>query len=431
METFNRIIFERSLFSRTNDTDAMISLRCNKTNELLYCIPMGLVVTQAIGLLSPLVVVTFKDMNGDLFNNIKPDMSDVFLLKYARSNNEVAEIRLKIVNVEYTGTVIGSTGNIEFRVTFMGENWYEMNSKCNNRGWNNTSVSKIVESICGEGKYTDLKIHQTSGNVDSMIQHNESNKSFMLRLLDNAYSDTNDGHYSFGANIDGQFFFKNIDTHINDYRPRMRNNDVIRFSLFSPSLDEADTLAQKNKNRVVPAYFVGFSGENNYQKLVNSYASGVNSSYYDFDTGQYKRTKNTLSNSEIYSLSDVSSLYEEHSNNSHMIFLGTDKKSSKKAKAKMSRALFDSINIKIMTEGSTNVSIFDVVDLDVNNTSQYNITTKNLIHSGFYIVKNVVTSFSFTESVTMSSTITLSRHGFNINGIDDFSNLEETGRGKI
>lgn len=429
-ENFDLVIFERSLFSRTNNTDAMISLRCNKTNELLYCIPKSLSVTQSIGLFSPLVVVTFTDMNGDLFNNIKPDMSDVFLLKYARSENEVAELRLKIVNVEYTGTVIGSSGNIEFRVTFMGENWYEMNSKCYNRGWSGT-ISSVVSDIVKDGKYIETKIHSTSGKFESIVQCYETNKSIFTWLLDNAYSDNNDGHYAYGANIDGQFFFKNLDTHINDYRPRMRNNNVITFSLFSPSLDERDTLTKKNNNKSVPAYFVGFSGENNYQNLVNSYASGVVSSYFDFDTGVYKTKQNQVNGLEISSLSDVTSLYDMHGTNRQIHYLGTDNKSQKKAKTKISRNIFNSSTLKIMTEGSPNISIFDVVELDINNTSEFNNTIKNQIHSGFYVVKNVVTSFSFSESVVMTSTIGLTRHGVNRNTIDNFDEMEVTSRGKL
>jgi hypothetical protein len=384
-----------------------------------------------MGMLSPMVSVTFTDINGDLFNNLKPDMSDVFLLKYARSESEVAEIRLKIVNVEYTGTVIGSTGSIAFRVIFMGENWYEMNSKCYNRGWGNVPLSTVVSEITKDGKYTETKIHATSDKFESVVQCYETNKSLMKWILDNAYSDTNDGHYSYGVNIDGQFFFKNLDKHINDYRPRMRNNDVIRFSLFSPSLDEKKTLDQKKENRFIPAYFVGFSGENNYQKLVDTYASGTKTSYFDFDSGQYKTKTVRVNDLNCNTLTDVSSLYDEHSGNNKVMYLGTDDKVDKKTRTKLSRALFDSSNIKIMTEGTPNVSIFDVVDLDINNTSQFNITSKNLIHSGFYVVKNITTSFSFQESVVITSTITLTRHGVNVNSIDNFDDMQETARGKI
>ncbi len=431
MSSFDLVLFERSYFSRYNETDAMVSLRCNKTNELLHCIPTGLTVTQSIGLLSPVVIATFIDLNGDLFNNVKPDASDVFLLKFAKSDNEVVEMRLKMVNVELTGTVLGSTGNIEFRVTFMGENWFEMNTVCKSRGWSNALLSNVVSDIASEGMYSELKIHPTSKRQGSIVQPNRTNKEMLNWVIDNAFSDANDGNYLFGVNLDGQFFFKNIERHITEYRPRMRNGDIITFELFSPSLNESETLAKKKDNVVVPAYFVGFSSEINYQKSVSELGMGVNAAYFDFETGKYKKSRVTVSNTDISSLSDVVGLYQEHTTSPKTVYLGTDVDCNKKLRARMAKNINNVLPIKIMTEGSTNVSIFDVVALDVNNTSQMSITTKNLLYSGFYLVKNVVTSFSFKESVAVSSSLTLVRQGYNRNSLDQFDNMVETGRGRL
>jgi hypothetical protein len=388
-------------------------------------------VTQSIGALSPIVVVTFTDIGGDLFNHLKPDMADVFTLKFIRAKDNQVEIKLKIVNVEYTGTVLGSSGNVEFRLTLMGENWYEMNALKFNRGWSDKLISDVVSDVVSVGKFRDVKIHQTKNRSKSVVQPHSTNVDFLKWLKTQAISNTVDGHYCFGVNYDNQFFFKNISQHIIDYRPRIRNNEIITFTLAAPEDNVIDAVRSKNNNNEIPAYFLGFSGETNYSEIVRGTVSGGKVSYVDFETGQYKTKNISLESLDANTLSDKTSLHAMHQSNNNFKFFGSDSQFERKARVKQSEELFNSIAFKLVTEGAPNLSIFDLVYVDVNNTTVTATSSKNSIHSGYYIVKNAITAFSFSNTVTMSTTMTLSRHGYNINNIDDFSDMVETKRGKI
>ncbi|WGH49694.1 hypothetical protein [Alishewanella phage vB_AspM_Slicko01] len=425
------IIFERSLFTGNTDTNAKVSLTSTITNELLNCIPRAMSVTQSIGMLSPLVIVTFNDINGDLFNHLKPDMADVFTLKFIRSDSNQVEMKLKIINVEYTGTVVGATSNIEFRVTFMGESWYEMTAAINNRGWNDTLFSDVVKDVVSVGKFRETKIHATSNKAKSIIQPHNTNLDFLKWIKLQSFSNTVDGHYAFGVNYDNQFFFKNIAQHIIDYRPRMRNDEVITFKLMAPEDNANDAIQSKINNNQVPAYFVGVSGQTDYSDTVRSKASGGSVGYVDFTTGAYKTKAVSIGELDAPMLSDKASLHTMHAKNKNFCFYGTDASYDKKEKTRLSEEAFNAMTLKILTEGSPNISIFDLVYVDINNTNEQTSSIKNLIHSGYYIVKNAVTTFSFEETVSMTTGITLARHGYNTNNIDDFSDMVETKRGKI
>lgn len=425
-------IFDRTIVRGNPDEDLQVILSCEKENQVDLCLPQSVEITESVGMLSPIMVVTFKDMNGDLFNHLKIDESATWVLELKRTFDEFLELRLKISKIEAINGVIGRPMDMSFKLHFMAENWYDVLAKVHNRGWSETPLHEVIQEIVDECDFNETEIHEISNEDETFVQPYCNNMQFLKWCQGEAFHEDNDGFYVYGVNTSNNFFFLNTETHLENELVNIKTENIPKF-IMRPAPSTVDEIKrEKSDNEQIPAYFYGIELKEQYSTSVTNAVSGVKAMWYDFETGEYHKEQTRVRDLEASQLSDYTVLREEHSDNNIKYFGGRDVDTQKKANSYLNRQAQNIARVNILTTGSILLSIFDFIELNIPNTVYDSNLPMNMIMSGIYMVHGITHRIGFTDNAaSLNTTIELERHGVDNQQFGDFSNLEDTARGKI
>lgn len=426
------IIFERFAIKGNPDEDAFVSLSCEQENEVQYCEPISLEITEAVDTMTPVIVVTFKDMNGDLFNHMKINTGAEWKLEYGRSLEESITMTIKPVKIEAINGVMGRPMEISFKVYFFLSNWYESLCQVHNRGWSEEkTISDVVSDLVSDLGFDNTEIHDTD-NKGPFVQPFVTNVAMTKWCREQAIDSESESEYHFGVNTSNNFFFYNTDRLFDQERVNINSNRLPKFIMKSQPDKMSDIRKEKSDNDMIPSYFQGIEYKEDYASGLKLGASGIRASWYDWETGEHKIVKKSVDQLDAFSLSELTNVRDIHADNVFKFCGGRDNETDRKAASYLNEVTKSITKVNILTSGSILLSIFDVVELFIPNTVYDSSVPNNDILGGLYMVEKITHRFGFNDSlVSLNTSIKLQRHGVNSVNYSGFDDLLPTSKGTI
>jgi hypothetical protein len=428
------VIFQRAVSRRDPNTDVFVSLTTEGENEVFRSTPKKLELFEGMGYISPIVVATFVDGGGDLFNHMKINTGAIFTLAFGRTFEDSVSIDLRVSRVDQVNTVFGRPHDIEIKITFISANWFQLLSKRFNKGWANVKYSDVVSEIASECGFSETSITESEGEIKSVIQPYWTNRRMFEWIRKHARPLEGDtyGHYEFGATLDNRFFFESTDDTIKRQQSDIKNGTVPLLRLQSPPQNPEQSVRSKSDNKGIPTYFMAFNNQEFFASGIQNGAGGYESMYFDWETDEYVTEVHTFDQEPVPQLSDLTLIREQFKENTTRYYGGRDSETPFHARNSMDEAAHSMQQLSVTTEGTPFINVFDIIELMIPNTNLGSKIPISAIYSGFYVVASARHHFTFDDgTIKYSTEMNLSRHGVDQVDYDGFDDLIESSRGKI
>lgn len=422
------VLFERQIAKESSEEQILIQLSCEQDFEVAFANPQYVKVFEGLSMGSPYIIVDFIDANGDAVNINKMDTNAVFTLSFGKSITESRVIRMKIAKIEFGNKSMGTSSNFAFAVHFVHESWNTFIHKTYNRGWSNVRYSDIVSTIASESGFNVRHIAETPNTIPQVTQPNWSNLKLLQHISDRARpKNPATGHFEFGIDLEGNFFFMPLSELISkahenkvDRPPSENRSTIPLFKLDGNPQNEENRRRLKEENGFVPQTFHTFSVQENYMNQIMQGAGGITTSYYDFNTGTYKKKENKMSETDIDQLSEWSLIHADNERSSMRMYGGRDAGVEQRGRNRLSDSANSIQRITIQCDGTSYVKIGDLVEVLIPNPPEVYNTPYNEVYSGYYIVSNVENVFRLNKRTAYKTVLTLSRQGIDMKELDGY-----------
>lgn len=426
------VILSRMIARGDPELSVFVRLTCEEVNEISMSVPRKLVIHEGFGLLSPIVVLTIADARGDMFNHMMPDTGAKFNLAIGRDVDDAITFPMKIAKYEQANSALGRPHDMEMKITFVMEGWFNTFTKKHSRSWKDKLVTEVVEEIAGECGFSSVEVTPSKDTLESIIQPWWSNSTMMKWLRKRGYPDTDtDGHYEYGMNLDGVFKFMSVNDIIEKKLPEIRSKSVPVLRLQAPKTDTSEYVADLNANKMIPAFFVSISNTNEYMSGISAGASGITPTWWDWETGEYKSEQLAFDGQRFPQLSDLSMIRDVDVEANIQFNGGRDTRTVEYARNELSEASNSMNSIVVMTQGTPYARSFEVMEIIIPNTDLGSKIPINEIHSGFYTVAGVQHIFALGEDTGYTTEMTMVRHGVDEVDFDGFEDLLISAEGKV
>lgn len=413
-------IFQKSIKDFNGYDSYEVRLSSDKDNALTAFTPISLNMTEALSYVSPMVSITFLDLNGDLFNTFKLDPDGNYHIAIGRNLENMVECDIKPTKITLNNQVAGQSRNILFTVHFSHRSWYEMVSKRHNKSWRNARISDIVGDVVESSEFNELDIPETRIVFDRMLQPHWTNVVWLNWLKKRCQSrDDEYGHFEFGTTFEGKFFFKSLATMINEQLNDIQNGDIPVFVMQGQKEQLNERLEEERDNKQIPAYFLSFNLKEHYMSSVLNGSGGVRSIWYDTKTDTLHDSDITFSDSQSVQLTEWGAIKASHEENRKVIHGGRSSCSDDEALYHISNTINSVNSFDITFEAGPQATIGDVVETIIPVPNEPRLDPFNLTYSGFYMVGSVTHSISFEDSSFLSS-MTLIRQGYDNSDLDGY-----------
>lgn len=402
-------VFEK-VFEKTETTDGLfIRLTCSEDNELQYVRVESITMNESLGLLIPTMIIDFVDGTGDFVNHNRLNTEAVYTLYFGRSMEDASETNFKIFNIQHGGGTQGRSNNMTFKVIFSHESWDGSISEKKSRGWNNIKFSEVVEEVVAEKGYDSVDVEESLRTMEQVLQINETDNQLIYSIQSKAKPNSEDGHYEFCGRLDNKFFFKSTYELIEDGMEKYKSKDMVLLRLGGQPPQSMKERAYK-ENENVPVSFMGFGANESYSTTISEGASGIESSYYDWENRAYIKKGRSFSDINSTQLSEWSLIREGVEKISKKIFGGRDFSVVDKAINTLSKLSLSMQDVTINLEGQTEIHCGDIVEVIIP-TTEDSETPYNEMYSGFYMVKDVQHLMTLKAATDFVSKLTLTRNG--------------------
>lgn len=428
MATNEYVLFERYIGKESEEEPIMIRLSCEKDYEVMFAAPMFVKIYEGLSMGSPYIVVDFWDANGDGVNINKIDTDAIFNLYFGRGLAESRHAKMKIAKVAFDNGKAGTSSRFAFSVHFVHESWNSFIHKTHNRGWKNIKYSEIVTAIAQECKFNVLKISETKKSKLSVVQTDWNNLDLLKRISSKAEPISgSDGHFEFGVDLEGNFFFMPFSDLITNAhenrrdRPDSENRKgmpVLRLDGNSPS--QYDRKKMNEENGKIPVSFSTYSVDENFMDKIIQGAGGVTSMYYDFETGTYVKKDNKLSEQTTSQLSEWTLVHPSNEISSLKIMGGRNPEIQQEAVNRLSNVSNSIQKVKIEADGTPFIRIGDVVEVIIPNPPETYSEPFNEIYSGYYVVASVNNIFRLHKNTAYKTVLTLTRQGIDKKDLEGY-----------
>jgi len=409
-------IFETAIVRNSSEDTILVRLSSDSESTLRYVQPKRLTIEERFGSTSPIVVVEFIDANGDFVNHTKIDPETNFFLDIGSGYEDLSRINLKVSRINFTNRATGQSKEVNFSINFVYQNWNEMINKVYNRSWIDSRYSDVVGSIV-QDNYPVVDIRPSDAIKESVIQPNWNNAGFIKWIRERAVP-ANDkrSHYEFGVKSTGEFFFKSIGDIIDDNIENVRNEELMTFRMIGQEQDNRKRTEEYKKNNPdgakAPTYFAKYVGNERYLSGVVSGAGGLNTKYYDFDTGAYVSGIKSISNSTLIQLTDWTGLKKSNEVSNTMFYQGSNTEAFDMADNRVSDVMNSLQQFDIAIEGSPSIHIGNMTQVIIPRPPDVDTDIPiSEFYSGFYIIAGVTHTVNLKKN-TMGSVLSLSSSGF-------------------
>ncbi len=413
------VLFERYIAKQSSEEQILVQLSCEQDFEVAFANPQFVKIYEGLSMGSPYIIVDFVDANGDAVNINKMDTNAVFTLSFGKSIEDSRTVRMKISKIDFGNRELGKSSNYAFAVHFVHESWNAFLHQTYNRGWSNIRYSDIVKTIASESGFNVLRIAETPNTIQQVTQPNWSNLKMIQQISDRA-KPTNPatGHFEFGIDLEGNFFFMPLSELISkahenrSNRPASENrSNIPLFKLDGNPLSETERTRLKEENGFVPQTFHSISVQENYMDKIIQGAGGITTSYYDFETGTYKKKEQKMSETNIDQLSEWSLIHSDNEKSSMRMYGGRDVTIEQKGINRLSNSSNAIQKIEIQCDGTSYVKIGDLVEVLIPNPPEVYTSPYNEVYSGYYIVANIENVFRLHRNTAYKTILTLTRQG--------------------
>lgn len=427
------VLFERQIAKQSSEEQIIVQLSCEQDFEIAFAHPKHVKIFEGLSIGSPYIVVDFVDANGDAVNINKMDTNAVFTLSFGKSLAESRTVRMKISKIDFGNKSSGTSSNYAFAVHFVHESWNTFIHHAHNRGWSNVRYSDVVKTIASESGFNVLRIAETPNLISQVTQPNWSNLKLLQKIRNSARPpNRTSGHFEFGIDLEGNFFFMPLSELISkahenrtDRPPSENRSDVPLFKLEGNPLSEEVRRKLKERNGFVPQTFHSFSVQENYMDKIIQGAGGITTSYYDFNTGTYKKKENKISESNFDQLSEWSLIHSDNEDASLRMYGGRDSGVEQKGSNRLSESANSIQNITIQCDGTAYVKIGDLVEILIPNPPEVYTTPYNEVYSGYYIVSSVENLFRLDRKTAYKTVLTLSRQGIDKKDLSGYAKSQK------
>jgi len=405
------IIFEQMLGKPNYDDAIFVRLSTSADIGMFMFRVGGIVVKEGLSLGSPVAIIDFIDATGDLVNHNRLDTNATYNLHIGKSPEHTKVVSLKISRIDFENHIGGKTEQVNFRVHFVHATWEAMMHKSHNRGWNNTKLSSVVNSIVSDINFRDKYVSPTRTVHEFVVQPNWTNQTFLKWLAER--SDTNsqyDGHFEFGITMDGTFFYGSIPDLVDRFKSMKNVIPSIKMGGYYGSNDRRKEATKANE--YVPINFTKLGCTEDFFEMTLQGAGGVRTRYYDFERGEFVVRDNKYGDSRSSQLSDWSLIHPENELAGLNIAYGRDTLSENNSNNRVSSATMSMQRMKVEINGTPFVSIGDIIEVIIPTPVDSSKIPYSEMYSGYYMVSEVEHLITTrTQSTNYTTALTLSRQG--------------------
>jgi hypothetical protein len=401
------IIFERYITTGNNQGEEIFfRLSANNQSPLALVQPVSIVMTEAFSFASPIITITFVDGAGYYFNVEKINTDEVFYLSIGTEPKDTIDIPIKISKISLKSTVMGRSDQVAYKISFVHQGWNELLNVRHNRSWVGKKYSEIVEEIATECGYDEIEVSPSRDIRETVIQPYWNNLTFLKWLQERSIPEDYDDHFEFGCDITGKFFFKSVSNIIDEQKANAENQTIPSFKMQSKTSTNLSDVESEY------TYFTDFKSSEFYMDSVINGSGGTLSMYYDWDNGTFPTQDNKLSTSNSYTLSDYTSLHENHEVSKMKIFNGRNKNANNIGNNVLSSTALSMNQFNITIEGTHKINIGQLVEVLIEPDSEILKTPISLLYSGFYVVAGVTHIVALEQDNRFITTLDLARQGY-------------------
>lgn len=391
-----------------------MSLKCEDDLNMSLSKPLQVITSEKFSS-SPLLVVTFIDGNGDLMNAKKLDSAASYelILESYDGSRVVSEWNLS--HISHKNNILGQSQQGMFSLNFVHKTWKDFSYKTHCRGWGQTRYSEVVSQIASECGFDVTDIAPTKDTIETIQQPNWTNAKLLTWIMSRAYPTNGSGQFEYSLSIDGKFVFAPLSDFIKqEFRLRGNIKGVPRIYLHGLPENSKQTHSRIKSNDDVVFYATNYSvvedsGDNHKQG-----AGGVSNSWYDFDSGKYKRENVLYSDTSNLQLSEWSLVNNGYEDSPLQMTHGrNDIEAGRIAENRVVSVVNAMQKVRVLMPTSTVLKVGEVVELYIPNPREHRDQQGmyNEIHSGKYVVSSVTNHMNNRRSPTFTTELLLVRQG--------------------